>query len=227
MRIENDNAPRSQTLNRGLMLLEVVAASDDPQSTDALAAALGLHRSVVYRLVRTLEDRRLVERDAAGRFMPGIGLAALARSVRSPLRTTAVPVLGAVADELRMTAFLVVRGGDEAVTIESVEPRGSDVHVVYRPGNRHDVDRGAPGLALLAGAPAIVGERSDVTRCRDRGWAATAAEVLAGMSSVASPIDARSAIAVVFPVGQRSDVEFIGRTVATAAQLIRDRMAPL
>ncbi len=208
------------------MLLEVVAASGSPQSTDALAVALGLHRSVVYRLIRTLEDRRLVERDAAGRFLPGIGLAALARSVRSPLRSAAVPVLGSLADELRMTAFLVVRDGDEAVTIESVEPRGSDVHVVYRPGNRHDVARGAPGLALLAGAQATVGERPEVTQCRDRRWVATAAEVLPGMSSVAAPIDAMSAVAVVFPIGQRSDVELIGGRVAAAARSIRDHVQP-
>lgn len=226
MRIENDNIARSQTLDRGLRLLEVVAGSDYPQSTDALAAALGLHRSVVYRLVRTLEDRRLVERDAAGHFLPGIGLAVLARSVRSPLRTAAVPVLGLLADELRMTAFLAVRDGDEAVTIESVEPRGSDVHIVYRPGNRHDVARGAPGLALLAGAATVVGERAEIARCRDQGWVATAAEVLPGMSSVASPIDAMSAIAVVFPVGQRSDVELIGRRVAAGVQQIRGRMLP-
>jgi DNA-binding IclR family transcriptional regulator len=226
MQIENNTVSRSQTLDRGLTLLELVAASDYPQSTDALAAALGLHRSVVYRLVRTLEDRRLVERDAAGHFLPGIGLAALARSVRSPLRTAAVPVLGSLADELRMTAFLVLRDDDEAVTIESVEPRGSDVHVVYRPGNRHDVGRGAPGLALLAGTRAIVGERPEITQCRNAGWVATAAEVLPGMSSVASPIDATSAIAVVFPVGQRSDVELIGRRVAAGAQQIRERMHP-
>ncbi len=226
MRIENDNIARSQTLDRGLRLLEVVAGSDYPQSTDALAAALGLHRSVVYRLVRTLEDRRLVERDAAGHFLPGVGLAALARSVRSPLRTAALPVLGLLADELRMTAFLAVRDGDEAVTIESVEPRGSDVHIVYRPGNRHDVGRGAPGLALLAGAATVVGERAEIAQCRDQGWVATAAEVLPGMSSVASPIDAMSAIAVVFPAGQRSDIDLLGRRVAAGAQQIRRRMLP-
>jgi DNA-binding IclR family transcriptional regulator len=208
------------------MILEALAASDQARSTDELAATLGLHRSVVYRLVRTLEDRRLVERDAAGRFLPGLGLAALARSVRSPLRSAAVPALGALADELRMTAFLVVRDGNDAVTIESVEPRGSDVHVVYRPGNRHAVGCGAPGLALLAGAPPIVGERPEVSRCRDVGWVATAAEVLAGMSAVASPVDATSAVAVVFPVGQRSDTELIGRRVAMCAQQIRIRLHP-
>ena len=52
-----------------------------------------------------------------------------------------------------MTAFLVVRAGDEAVTVASVEPQNTAAHVVYRPGTRHPVGRGAPGLALLMPEP--------------------------------------------------------------------------
>ena len=56
-----------------------------------------------------------------------------------------------------MTAFLVVRSGDEAVTVATVEPQDSTAHVVYRPGTRHPVDRGAPGLALTHAGSAVIG----------------------------------------------------------------------
>ena len=66
-----------------------------------------------------------------------------------------------------MTAFLVVADGDEAVTIDSVEPTSLDAHVAYRPGTRHPIDRGAPGLALLARTSVVVGERAEVAVARD------------------------------------------------------------
>ena len=76
-------------------------------------------------------------------------------------------MLANLAEELQMTAFLVVADGDEAVTIDSVEPTSLDAHVAYRPGTRHPIDRGAPGLALLAGRPAVPGERAEVAVARE------------------------------------------------------------
>jgi DNA-binding IclR family transcriptional regulator len=52
-----------------------------------------LHRSIAYRLLRTLEDHQLVQRDAAGRFGLGLGVAALARGVRTGLQAAARPRL--------------------------------------------------------------------------------------------------------------------------------------
>ena len=56
-------AETSQTLDRGLRVLEVVAESPDGLTVTELAAALGIGRTVVYRLVVTLEQhaRRRLE----------------------------------------------------------------------------------------------------------------------------------------------------------------------
>jgi DNA-binding IclR family transcriptional regulator len=123
-----------------------------------------------------------------------------------------------------MTAFLVVRDGDEALTLDVVEPRRTDVHVAYRPGTRHAVDRGAPGLALLAAAPAVPGERAEVTRARARGWATTRSEVLDGMAALAVPVDARTAVAVLWLAAQRADVARTAAEVTAAAAAVRRRL---
>jgi len=60
VRIANETIAPSQTLDRGLICLEFVAASDRPVSIAATATHLGVHRSIVYRLLRTLEHRHLV-----------------------------------------------------------------------------------------------------------------------------------------------------------------------
>jgi DNA-binding IclR family transcriptional regulator len=227
--------PHSQTLDRGLRALETVAGPASPMTIDQLAERLGLHRSVTYRIVRTLEDHLLVRRDAAGRLHPGLGLSALAQSVEATLQAAAAPPLAALADELGMTAFLVVRERDEAVTVLTVEPRNAAAHVTYRPGARHPVTAGAPGLALLAAAPPIPGERPEVALARSRGWAWSQGEVIPGMSSVAVAINANggattagdvpaypavsAACAVVF-VHTGQDLEAIGDAVARCAAAI-------
>jgi DNA-binding IclR family transcriptional regulator len=221
---DGGGAPQSQTLDRGIRILEHLAAVGTPQPIMEIGQALGLHRSITYRLLRTLEDHQLVERDAAGHYWLGLGMAGLARGVRTDLQTAALPRLTALVSELGMTAFLVVRAGDEAVTVASVEPHDTAAHVVYRPGTRHPVGRGAPGLALLMPEPASPGDREVLREARRMGWAGSHGEVIPGLRSIAAPVlgpdgGARAALAVVF-VDEGADVERIGRAVAGAAEKV-------
>jgi DNA-binding IclR family transcriptional regulator len=218
---EGASPPQSQTLDRGIRILEHLAAVGRPQPIAEIGQALGLHRSITYRLLRTLEDHQLVERDPVGHFSLGLGMAALARGVRTGLQAAALPRLNELVAELSMTAFLVVRTGDEAVTVTSVEPHDSPAHVTYRPGTRHPVGRGAPGLALLIPEPSAPGDRPELVAARRTGWATSRGEVIPGMHSVAAPVlgpdgGARAALAVVY-VDDTIDVDHVGRAVVAAA----------
>ncbi|MBI5088834.1 MAG: helix-turn-helix domain-containing protein [Actinobacteria bacterium] len=202
----------------------MIALADQPPSIDEVARHLDVHRSIAYRIVRTLEDHRLVRRDAAGRCVPADRLAALGRHARMPLRSAALPELTAMAEDLAMTAFIVVRDGDEAVTVDSVEPRTTAAHVAYRPGNRHAIDRGAPGLALLAGEPAVDGERGEVTEARARGFATSRGEVVAGVAAIATWIDGpdgvAGAVACIYPSGVEIDLDRVAGRVRSTADAI-------
>lgn len=195
-----------QTLDRGLSVLEALADAQAPPTTAELAGALGLHRSIVYRLVRTLETHHLVRRRDDGRLELGLGLSTLARNVSRTLQTAALPELAAVANETRMTCFLVVPDGLECVTLVSVEPQHSPATVVQRPGTRHPIDRGAPGLALLAARAPSPQERPEVAAARRDGHARSHSEVIPGLSSLAAPVPATSpnveaAVCVVYIAG--------------------------
>jgi DNA-binding IclR family transcriptional regulator len=216
---------QNQTLDRGLTALEFIAFAERPPMIDELARHLDVHRSIAYRIVRTLEDHSVVRRDADGRCLPGQRLAALGRNVRLPLRAAALPELTSMAEDLAMTSFMVIRVDDEAVTIESVEPRTTAAHVAYRPGNRHPVDRGAPGLALLAGAAAAPDERVEVSVARQQGWASSSGEVISGLASVASWIlgpdgAVAAAAACVFPAGVHIDIDTVAARVVAGATTI-------
>lgn len=240
MNDEKDDAkvaasPHSQTLSRGIRALEVLADAPEPLTIAELAAALDVHRSIAYRILRTLEDHRMVTRDASGRVQLGPRLAALARTVQHDLQAAALPELTAVANELAMTAFVAVLDQHEVVTLVSVEPRHVVATVAQRPGTRHPLAHGAPGIAIQSAlTPAqwsALGEtehiRPEAVDARTSGYAVSHDEVIPGLRSVAVPLVIPSqlpaAIAVVF-VASTVPVEKIGSRLADAARAVAEAM---
>lgn len=224
-------APASQTLSRGIRLLEILADARTGMSIDELAEHLGVHRSIAYRLLRTLEDHRLVIRDSAGRMVLGPRMAALAGGVAHDLQAEALPELTAVANELGMTCFLGVLDGEECITLVSVEPRHAVASVVQHPGARHPVTVGAPGKAILAqlrdaewpeGVSATL--RGEVERIRVDGYATSHDEVIPTVQAVAVPLELRGqrplAIAVVHVATDRTDAQIAAR-LRESAEAIR------
>jgi DNA-binding IclR family transcriptional regulator len=140
----------SQTLDRGLRALEALADAPSGLTVTELADRLGVNRTIVYRLLATLELHGLARRDAAGRARLGIGVLSLARQVQPLLRDSASIPLRRLAEEVGATAHLTVVDGSEALAVAVVEPTWTDYHVAYRIGSRHALDRGAAGRAILA-----------------------------------------------------------------------------
>lgn len=189
-------APASQTLSRGIRILEILAEARDPLAIDDVARELNVHRSIAYRLLRTLEDHGLVVRDASGSLALGPRMAALARSVSRDLQSAALPELTSVANELGMTAFLSVLDRQEVVTLTSVEPRHAQAAVAQRPGTRHPLAVGAPGIAIQSvlstaqwnAVSPDAPKRREATDAVTRGYATSHDEVIAGLQSVAVPL---------------------------------------
>jgi len=195
-RVSEKSTPGSQTLSRGIRLLEIIAASERNPTIAELASALDVHRSVAYRLLLTLENHGLVSRDASGRVLLGAGLAALAAGVSRDLQQAALPELNAVANELGMTCLLAVQlDHEEAVTLLSASPRQTVAVVSYRPGHRHPITRGGPGKAILLSLPeeawpADAGGalKEEIILSRERGYALSHDEVVPSLWSVAVPL---------------------------------------
>jgi DNA-binding IclR family transcriptional regulator len=142
-------AETSQTLDRGLRVLEVLAQTPDGLTVTELAVRLEVNRTVAHRLVATLEQHALVRHDARGRLHVGLGVLPLAAAVQPVLRDLALPVLSRLAEHVGCTAHLTVADGEEALALAVVEPSWTDVHVAYRVGARHPLTQGAAGKAIL------------------------------------------------------------------------------
>jgi DNA-binding IclR family transcriptional regulator len=143
-------AETSQTLDRGLRVLKLLADTDHGLTVTELSQRLGVNRTVVYRLLATLEQHSLIRRDLGGRARVGLGVLRLGRQVHPLVREAALPALRSLAEDIGATAHLTLVDGAEALTVAVAEPTWTDFHVAHRPGHRHRLDQGAAGQAILA-----------------------------------------------------------------------------
>jgi DNA-binding IclR family transcriptional regulator len=167
---------RAQTLDRGLRLLQYVADTPGGLTITEAAGRLGVGRAVVYRLAATLAAHGMVRRDPAGRLRLGAGVLHLARRAQPLVADAAMPALRRLAERIGATAHLTVAEGGEAVALVVVEPSWTRVHVAYRTGARHPLERGAAGRAILA------------ARAGTPGWVTTSGELEYGAHGVAAPV---------------------------------------
>ncbi|MHA6693907.1 IclR family transcriptional regulator [Homoserinimonas sp. A520] len=226
--------PHSQTLSRGIRVLEILAESTAPMTIAEVAGALGVHRSIAYRILRTLEDHGVVVRDASGALSLGPRMAALARGVSRDLQAAALPELTAAANELGMTTFMSLLDRHEVVTLVSVEPRHAHAAVAQRPGTRHPLAVGAPGIAIQSalsetqwqavspGEP----KRREAADAATHGYATSHDEVIAGLQSVAVPLTLAghppASVAVVYVATELSVEQISARLTTAAAAIARE-----
>jgi DNA-binding IclR family transcriptional regulator len=223
-------AAHSQTLSRGIQALEILAEAQAPMTIAELSEALGVHRSIAYRILRTLEDHSLLMRDSAGRVQAGPGLAALARGVSRDLQSAALPELTTLANDLMMTAFIAVWDQRDCVTLFTVEPRHATA-LVQHPGTRHSFAAGAPGIAIQSALTREQWEqhapgqqiRPEAELARETGYAVSHDEVIPGVSAVAVPVavpgQLPAAIAVVYIRTDTPDQEIAAALKRSAATI--------
>lgn len=211
-------AETSQTLDRGLRVLKLLADTDHGLTVTELSNKLGVNRTVVYRLLATLEQHALVRRDLGGRARVGLGVLRLGRQVHPLVREAALPALRSLAEEVGATAHLTLVDGTEALAVAVVEPSWTDYHVAYRTGFRHPLDRGAAGRAILAGREPDAGS--------EPGFVLTHGELEAGASGAAAPVLGVTGIEGSVGVVMLMDVvpQQVGLRVVKAAQEVADAL---
>lgn len=113
-----------QVIDRLSALLDVIAAQNEPVSLKVLAQSTGLHPSTAFRILASLADHGLVERNEAGGYQLGVKLLQLGSRVqgRLDIRREARPILEWLRDEINETVNLIVREDDQVVYLERVTP---------------------------------------------------------------------------------------------------------
>lgn len=187
-------------------------ASDAPLlGISEIASVVGLHKSSVSRMIATLEEDDLVERDPASkRIRLGPGLLSLVAPLLGTVRVvdTALPQLGDLAQRCGETISISVWDGAGAVNLEQVLGGKAVKHYAAR-GSRNPAHATASGKLLLAFAPSEAIDRAlrrelrrftprtictrsallaEITVIRRQGYAFNEGELSLDVGAVAAPV---------------------------------------
>lgn len=149
---EKDLHGRVQSIERAMMLLEVLGEDDEGNRLTDLASRTGLAPSTVHRILTTLEQRQFIQFNPTdrlwhiGRQTFAIGSAfARQRSFSAP----ALPFLRRLRDQTHETANLGVIEDGQMVLINQVESR-EIARAINRVGGRVPIPASGMGKAILA-----------------------------------------------------------------------------
>lgn len=199
----------SQSLGKALQIL--VHLGTEPATLDELAAVVGVHKTTVLRLLRTLAEENFVFRDATHRYHLGSRVFELSSRglEQRPVRATAAPHLAAFNREHGRTVHLVELVGAEIVYIDKLESH-DHVRMASRIGLRAPVYSTAAGKVLSADLPdAELDEvlaqatfrratpntitdprefRTELARVRAQGWAHDREENEPSINCISAPV---------------------------------------
>jgi DNA-binding IclR family transcriptional regulator len=114
-------------VERALNILEAAAQRRDGLTNSEISRKLGIPKSSASYILRTLERRGYLRRDAeTGRYRLGLKILSLGGDAQGNLEIAdvALPFMRALVEKIRMTVHLAVLDQGEAVYIEKVEAPG-------------------------------------------------------------------------------------------------------
>ncbi|TDD60214.1 IclR family transcriptional regulator [Kribbella antibiotica] len=199
----------SQSLARALQIL--ASLGEGERSLDQLATELGVHKTTVLRLLRTMEADRFVRRDEAHRYRLGSRLFALADAAREQhvVREVAAPHLRQLNQKTGQTVHLAAWENGEVIYIDKLESVRT-IRMYSQVGVPAALHCTAVGKILLAAQPkrqreAVLASldyhgytpqtitsadalRDELDGVRTRGWAQDRAEHESFMNCIGAPV---------------------------------------
>jgi DNA-binding IclR family transcriptional regulator len=241
------NGGRVQSVQRAAALLEAIAAAAEPLTAPELAERCGLNRSTAWRILATLEEKSLVDRDpATNRYSVGHAVTRLASAAADSLPRQARPHLEELSRRTGETVSLAVPRRLQLVYVDQVQAP----HVMAADwlGRAVPLHATSTGKALLAFLPPEELEsaltqslppftdrtitdparlREELDRVRRRGYAVSRGELETALWGTSAPVLDRAgrAIAVVSVWGAEArlkakGLDELGRATASAAHAV-------
>jgi IclR family KDG regulon transcriptional repressor len=221
----------SQTLARGLRLLDLVANNNEGVPVRELVEKMDLPRTIVQRLLSTLEAEGYLERHPS---KTGYRLAIKLWSLgctsirRLGVREIARPHLEELAQRMNEVTKLGILDGDDVVYVDKVDcDRAVRAYVPI--GGRAPAHSVATGKVILAHRP---GARSaEFKQIRNCGFAINPGEWEEGVAGIAAPIfdergDVVASIGIVLPSTRftADKAQLMGSTIAGVAAVISRKL---
>lgn len=158
---ENNSRYRAPALEKGLDVLELLAAETEPMTLTAIVKELGRSHGELFRMVQVLEHRGYIEQESGGegyRLTDRLFSLGMQQPRTRTLLEIALPVMRQLAEAVGQSCHLAMHSlGDIVVVarIESAELLGFSVRIGYR----RPVPKSASGCVLYAFQPDDVRRR--------------------------------------------------------------------
>ncbi len=164
---------RAPALEKGLDVIELLAAEKSPLNLSAISQRLGRSSGELFRMLQVLEFKGFITTaDNGSGYVLTNKLFALAMA-QAPVRSlveTALPVMRKLTHDIGQSCHIAVASEDQIVVITRIE-RPGDLGFSVRIGYRREIARATSGLVLFAYQNEDV-RRSWLKRCRLKGEAA-------------------------------------------------------
>jgi DNA-binding IclR family transcriptional regulator len=184
---EERAAYSAPALEKGLAILEALAAAGEPLTTRGIAERLGRSKNEIFRMVFVLLELGYLARE------PGTDRLLLTNrlfdlGIRTPrarqLVEVAVPIMEGVSDESGHSAHLVVLSQGETVVVAAAAG-GSDLSLTLRLGYRRPAVDATSGLIILAFLPGSLRQRLVAESAAQAGLTSKVDEILATLDEIA------------------------------------------
>jgi DNA-binding IclR family transcriptional regulator len=216
----------TQTLERGLDMLLAFSAQRAVMTISQLAEVTELPESTVYRLIRTLRHKGLIEQAAPGLYRMGLRTIPMAETARQGLEFNLLSVVRPLMFDLLQqtgeTVVLCAMSGDQAVIVSALESL-HPIRVTLEAGRELPLTLGAAGKVLLANLDAAARAKviaqhgadqqgsleAELDTIRQQGYALTEGEITPGARCIAAPVYQRrrlsASICVIGPSNRLND----------------------
>lgn len=164
---------RAPALEKGLDVIELLAAEKSPLNLSAISQRLGRSSGELFRMLQVLEFKGFITSAENGSgYVLTNKLFALAMA-QAPVRSlveTALPIMRKLTYEIGQSCHIAVASEDQIVVITRIE-RPGDLGFSVRIGYRREISRATSGLVLFAYQNDET-RRAWLKRCRLKGEAA-------------------------------------------------------
>jgi DNA-binding IclR family transcriptional regulator len=164
---------RAPALEKGLDVIELLAAEKSPLNLSAISNRLGRSSGELFRMLQVLEFKGFITVSENGTgYVLTNKLFALAMA-QAPVRSlveTALPVMRKLVQDIGQSCHIAVASEDQIVVITRIE-RPGDLGFSVRIGYRREITRATSGLVLFAYQNDET-RRAWLKRCRLKGDAA-------------------------------------------------------
>ena len=180
-----------QTLERGLLALEVIAQHNARLTVAQLAEQLNINRTIAYRITRTLLQLGYIQSNEDQYLELTSKISTLNAYFEKSIPYNTQSALNHLAKQTQASASLVMAEGRDCVVVKTAAAHCNQLQVNYQLGSRLPIGLAASGLVIASTFPEQPDDSIELKRVREAGYACTSGIFQKNTTGIFMPVPHR------------------------------------